>query len=75
VVRLVRETGFDCITLDGEKGSAKGVLSGGYINKERSKMTHFKAQWPRRRSCGLRPAGRRKDKPQLLASWSDGKMC
>lgn len=41
VVRLSRETGFDCITLDGERGSSRGVLSGGYINRDKSRMVNF----------------------------------
>ena len=41
VVRLARETGFDCVTPDGERGSSRGVLQGGYINKDNSKMATF----------------------------------
>ena len=41
MVRLARSTGLDCVSMEGEKGSSKGVLSGGYINEERSKMAAF----------------------------------
>eukprot|EP00092_Neocalanus_flemingeri_P039072 GFUD01042533.1.p1 GENE.GFUD01042533.1~~GFUD01042533.1.p1 ORF type:complete len:863 (+),score=306.67 GFUD01042533.1:271-2589(+) len=40
-VRLARTSSLDCITLDGEKSSSKGVLSGGYISRERSKMANY----------------------------------
>ena len=32
VVKLAKTSNLDCITLDGEKGSSKGVLSGGYVS-------------------------------------------
>ena len=38
---LARSTGLTCVTLDGEKASGKGTLSGGYINPLRSKMKNF----------------------------------
>ena len=41
VVRLARTSKLDCITLDGEKGSSKGVLSGGYVSLDRSKMANY----------------------------------
>ena len=41
VVRLARSSNLDCITLDGEKGSSKGVLTGGYIHPERSRMANY----------------------------------
>ena len=41
VVEMARSTGLDCVTLDGEKGSGKGVLSGGYLNPEKSRMRNF----------------------------------
>ena len=41
VIELARGSGLDCVTLDGEKGSKKGVLSGGYINPAKSKIKKF----------------------------------
>ena len=41
VVRLARETGVDCVTPDGERGSSKGVLSGGYVNREKGRMVNY----------------------------------
>ena len=41
VVDLVRKSNLDCVTLDGEKGSRGGVLSGGYINPAKSKIGKF----------------------------------
>ena len=41
MVELAREINCDCVTLNGDKGSSKGVLSGGYINKDKSKMKNF----------------------------------
>ena len=49
VVQMARSTGRDCVTLEGDKSSAKGVLAGGYLDKERSRM----AGWMKYRdSCG-----------------------
>ena len=41
VIELARNSGLDCVTLDGEKGSKGGVLSGGYINPAKSKIKKF----------------------------------
>merc|ERR1712129_345997 len=41
VVKLAKTSKLDCITLDGEKGSSKGVLSGGYISLDKSKMANY----------------------------------
>jgi len=41
VVKLAKSSNLDCITLDGEKGSSRGVLSGGYISLEKSKMANY----------------------------------
>ena len=50
VTELARKHGVDCITLDGDKGSSKGVLSGGYFDPSRNKMLlHQNVQ----RSCEI----------------------
>ena len=36
--KVARKTGLDCVTLDGDKGSSKGVLSGGYLDRKKNKM-------------------------------------
>ena len=38
MVKLARKTGASCVTVDGETASSNGVLSGGFVNKERGKM-------------------------------------
>merc|ERR1719370_2703985 len=49
VVQMARSTGRDCVTLEGDKSSAKGVLAGGYLDKEKSRM----AGWIKyKQSCG-----------------------
>ena len=37
-VELAKKHGVDCITLDGDKGSSKGVLSGGYFDPAKNKL-------------------------------------
>ena len=37
-VKIARRTGLDCVTLDGEKGSGKGVLSGGWVDKSKNNL-------------------------------------
>jgi len=41
VVYVVRQHRLNGITLDGEKGSSSGVLSGGYLARNKSKVTIF----------------------------------
>ncbi|XP_022912891.1 structural maintenance of chromosomes protein 3 [Onthophagus taurus] len=36
--KLARETGLDCVTLDGDQVSSKGSLTGGYFNSSRSRL-------------------------------------
>ena len=38
VVQMAKVTGRDCITLEGDKSSCKGVLAGGYLDKEKSRL-------------------------------------
>ena len=38
VVQMAKVTGRDCITLEGDKSSCKGVLTGGYLDKEKSRL-------------------------------------
>ncbi|CAH1102484.1 unnamed protein product [Psylliodes chrysocephalus] len=40
--RLSRSSGLDCITLEGDKFSSKGVMSGGYFNPSKSRLHTFK---------------------------------
>ncbi|XP_023021043.1 structural maintenance of chromosomes 3 [Leptinotarsa decemlineata] len=36
--KLARNTGLDCVTLDGDQVSSKGSLTGGYFNASRSRL-------------------------------------
>ena len=40
-VSVSRHTTMDCVTLDGEKAIGKGVLTGGYLSKDRNKITGY----------------------------------
>ena len=37
-VQMARSTGRDCITIEGDKSSNKGVLTGGFLDKDKSRM-------------------------------------
>ena len=49
VVQMARSTGRDCITLEGDTSSSKGVLAGGYLDKEKSRMAGWRKY---RKLCG-----------------------
>merc|ERR1719234_2554158 len=49
VVQMARSTGRDCITLEGDTSSSKGVLAGGYLDKEKSRMAGWRKH---RKLCG-----------------------
>merc|ERR1719234_2100103 len=49
VVQMARSTGRDCITLEGDTSSSKGVLAGGYLDKAKSRMAGWRKY---RKLCG-----------------------
>ena len=42
VVALARSTGRNCVTLEGDKSSSKGVMAGGYLDKNKSRISGWK---------------------------------
>ena len=40
-VSVSHHTKMDCVTMDGEKAVGKGVLTGGYLSKDRNKITSY----------------------------------
>ena len=42
VVALARSTGRNCVTLEGDKSSSKGVMAGGYLDKIKSRISGWK---------------------------------
>ena len=41
--KIARKTGLDCITLDGERSSGKGVFTGGYLDKSKNNLLCYKS--------------------------------
>ena len=42
VVALARSTGRNCVALEGDKSSSKGVMAGGYLDKNKSRISGWK---------------------------------